>query len=300
MYTGYLRLGETEIANTDRLHGYLSTADCVLAEFHQTPCGTVQDALNHSPYEASNISEAPWYDPVNSEVSSRFYGVAAYDITGIHDSTRSIPVTQAVRDGGILGDPRHETKEVKVKAILYAKGQDALDYGLNWLAAALEPGACGQHGGSCGFTDLSFWTTCPPPVPELWAPEDGGVDAINQFTNPRFTSTATKVEVRRNLHPNPSPWTSGVDTGYTSNATEATFERVGRALRWTSARAGDFGVRFTSSSMSTVTGNVYRIMLRARASRPLEVKARVRGGTEAEPRTLGTEWTWIDADVIAG
>lgn len=205
MYTGYLRLGETEIANTDRLHGYLSTADCVLAEFHQTPCGTVQDALNHSPYEASNISEAPWYDPVNPEVSSRFYGVAAYDITGIHDSTRSISVTQAVRDGGILGDPRHETKEVKVKAILYAKGQDALDYGLNWLAAALEPGACGQHGSSCGFADLSFFTTCPPPMTYDWVSTPREVLATNLFTNPNLVGDGTWSAVRRNLMVTPNP-----------------------------------------------------------------------------------------------
>lgn len=186
MYTGYLELGGREIANTDRLHGYLHTADCVLPSFNQTPCGTLQDALGDSTYEAANISAAPWFDPAYADVSSRFYGVAAYDITGVHDSSRSLAVTQAITDGGILGDKRHATKEVKVQALLIAKGQDALDYGLNWLNAQLEPGACGQHGTACGFADLTFFTTCPPEMPLDWSSTEGGVTATNMFTNPRM------------------------------------------------------------------------------------------------------------------
>lgn len=172
MFTGYLQLGGVEIANSDRVHGYVHTADCITPSFEQEPCGTLQAALRDEPYDAAQIFSAPWYDPNSHDLSSRFYGVSAFDISGVHDSTRSMSVTQAIREGGIIGNVRHGTKSVRVKALLHADGEDALDYGLNWLTAVLEPGSCGQHGDSCGLTDLTFLTTCPPEMPTVPDPDD--------------------------------------------------------------------------------------------------------------------------------
>lgn len=205
MYTGYLELGGVELANTERVRGYAATANCPVNWLRGESCGTLAESLNDAPYDASNISEAPWFDPTQEDVSSRFYGVAAIDLVNRHDSTRSLAVTQAIRDGGVLGDVRHGTKEIQVRAVLLASGEDALSYGLDWLNSRLEPGACGQHGDACGFADLAFYTTCPPPMTYDWVSTPREVLATNLFTNPNLVGDGTWSAVRRNLMVTPNP-----------------------------------------------------------------------------------------------
>lgn len=174
MFTGYLQLGGNEIANTDRLVGYSTSAECPAHWIRQIPCGTLADALGDGTYVASSISAAPWFDPTRPEVSARFFGISVIDMHGRHDSTRKMNVTQAVGNGGVIGDIRHNTKEFRVEAILLAAGDVALSYGLDWLNSQLEPGACGQHGGACGLADLSYLEACPPPMVYMPDPENPG------------------------------------------------------------------------------------------------------------------------------
>lgn len=113
-------------------------------------------------YNAQRITDAPWYDPSNPDVSVRFYGVYVIDVDGLEDSTRQVQVTEGIDDGGVIGDTRKGVRNVRVRAVLVARGSDAMEYGRAWLEAALDPGACGQHGDECGMTDLAYFATCPP------------------------------------------------------------------------------------------------------------------------------------------
>lgn len=190
MYDGYLNFGGNEIGNNARTKGYATTADCPMFWYKGDVCAGVWDALGETvPYTYSNITEAPWFDSANAEVSSRFYGVWLVDVKGIQDSTRRASLYEGVGDGGTLGPTRKAAKEVRVKAVLIADGEDALGYGMAWLSAVLDPGACGQHGSGCGTADLAFWGSCPPthaevtnPLP-VWA-----APVVNLAVNPSFES----------------------------------------------------------------------------------------------------------------
>lgn len=171
MFEGYLELGGNEIVNNDRVIGYTQSADCPIYWIKCAPCGTMAEALGDAPYHMDQIDQAPWYDSANSDLSSRFYGVLALDVKGVHDSTRTVQTTESLGDGGVFGAQRHAMKKVRVRANVFARGRDALDYGLNWLNATLEPGACGQHGTACGVSDFGFMVQCPPPAPSEGASE---------------------------------------------------------------------------------------------------------------------------------
>lgn len=157
----WLSFGGNEVANNSRAFGYARSAGCA-GWITRQGCATLQEALGDALYVYANITEAPWYDPALPDVSARFYGVYILDFSGLADSTREAQVTQSVRAGGQIGKVRRGTKETKVKAFLLARGDDAITYGRSWLDRVLSPSACGQHGESCGVTDVAFFDTCPP------------------------------------------------------------------------------------------------------------------------------------------
>lgn len=172
-YEGYLALGGVEIVNTERARGYLKTADCSCLDLNEAcECDGLGDAaaaLNGdqetSPvvYDYSQIEQAPWWDEAQPDISSRFFGVVGHRISGLYDSTRSAEVSQGITDGGIIGQQRRGTREVRVTALLLARGKDALSFGARWLDSALDPSACGRHGTGCGTADATFFTDCPEP-----------------------------------------------------------------------------------------------------------------------------------------
>jgi len=161
-YDGWIRFGGNEIVNNERARGISQTAACPMYWLKGPRCETLQEALEHPPYNAANLPDAPWYDLSMADVSGRFFGVFALSVTGLKDSTRAASVTEGVDDGAVIGRTRKASRQVRVRAVLLARGQDALEYGVAWLNAALDPGACGQHGAGCGATDLEYLTDCPP------------------------------------------------------------------------------------------------------------------------------------------
>lgn len=110
---------------------------------------------------------------------------------GLNDSTRTAAVTESITDGGVVGQVRHATRQVRVRALLSALGEDALESGLSWLKAALDPDYCGTHGNSCGGADSCFFTACPPTKESIvsealvWSPP-----VYNRATNPSFEDAA--------------------------------------------------------------------------------------------------------------
>lgn len=161
-YDGWLRFGGNEVVNNERARGISQSVTCPMYWLKGARCETLQDALQDAPYTAANLPDAPWYDLSMPDVSGRFFGVFALSVVGLKDSTRSASVTEGIDDGAVIGRTRKGSRQVRARLLLLARGQDALEYGVAWLNASLEPGACGQHGAGCGTTDLEYLTDCPP------------------------------------------------------------------------------------------------------------------------------------------
>ena len=167
MYEDYLALGGLEIANSARAFGYARTAGCGTGWLKREPCGWVDEALGDLEYTYGNISAAPWYDPTQQDLSTRFLGVYVVDAQGARDSTLTVQQTEGITDGGVIGSRRRGMKSVRVKAVLIGIGSDAIEYGRAWLDSVLSPDACGQHGVACGVADLEFFSACPPQRPAV-------------------------------------------------------------------------------------------------------------------------------------
>lgn len=113
------------------------------------------------PYTLDYIQNAPWYDAQYPDLTGRFYGVFILAIENMNSSTRTASVTEGILNGGVVGLVRHGTREMRVRALLVADGEDALEYGMAWLNAALAADGCSTHGASCGAVDMNFFAACP-------------------------------------------------------------------------------------------------------------------------------------------
>ncbi|QUE25332.1 minor tail protein [Microbacterium phage Fizzles] len=159
-YEGYLAIGGVEVVNTERARGYTQTGDCPSSIVEAEGCDGLEGALASEPYIYANIASAPWYDRSLPDLSRRFYGIVGLIIDGVTDSTRSFSRTEGVTNGGTNGAPRKGMRGLRATAVLLAHGDDALDYGAQWLSAVFD-GGCGQHGDACSMTDAEFLATCP-------------------------------------------------------------------------------------------------------------------------------------------
>jgi hypothetical protein len=198
MFEGYLELGGSEVINSARAIGYINTADCPVGWLQAQPCAGISDALDEVvEYTVANIDRAPWYD-AQDPATWRFFGVHAITMEGLPDSTRTAAVAEGVLNGGVVGSVRHAVRRVRVRAMLSAHGEDALEAGFSWLSAALDPDVCGLHGNSCGATDACFFAACPPVreditiATEFWVPT-----ALNLFTQP--TPRSAEMYATENL-----------------------------------------------------------------------------------------------------
>lgn len=251
MLYDFLRFGGVTIANNARTHDYLQAMGCPEWILYDKACPALRE-LPGEPEDAS-IASAPWYDLANPDVSGRFGGVYVTDVRGASDTNRSTEVTEGIDDGAAIGRTRRTARTVRVQAMLLAHGSDALDYGLAWLSASLDGGRCGQHGASCGVTDLEYLTACPP--------ERGEVDEFTDWS-----------ESRRNMALDPASVGSTSPGWIASGQGAATISRVDgepfgtehatRITQGDSAGALRIGIR----APGLVAGVAYRVRLQARAS----------------------------------
>ena len=202
MFTGFLKVGDVEIINDARAKGYAETANCPLS-WHQSDCEGLADATGPGAFMHSSVHEAPWYDPRNPE-SERFYGVTGLAFRDLASSTLQRDVIEGITNGGVAGQPRYAGKTMRVRAFLSADGEDALEYGMSWLKAAIASRRCSQHGISCDGTDMQFFNSCPPGRRIVPGFSEWETQLTNLATNPSFEATAGTVEVYRNLATNPS------------------------------------------------------------------------------------------------
>lgn len=175
MWEGYFAFGGREIGNSARAVGYQRTAECpILWVDDPEDYSYVSDALMHPTYEHSNIESAPWFDPDNAELSSRILGLYILDMNGLDGSTREAQFTEKVGGGGKAGRTRHASRVVRIRAVLTARGKDALEAGMTWLETALSARSCGLHGDTCGLADFEFFTMPPTPRGTVWELGPGG------------------------------------------------------------------------------------------------------------------------------
>lgn len=169
-YEGYLTFGGNEIINNERARALSQGAACPMWWLKGPQCTTLMGAMEDSDY--GDIYESPWFDPTIPDVSSRFFGVFGMSIRGIEDSSREVQSTQGISDGGVVGRTRRAMRTIRIKALLLGQGRDALEYGMAWLDAALDPDACGSRSTECGTAELAFLADCPPNIGTVTDGED--------------------------------------------------------------------------------------------------------------------------------
>lgn len=301
----WLALGGNEIINNARTVGYALSADCPMAWFKSPPCSTLWNAtVAAENWDSENIERAPWYDAALPDVSRRFYGAYGISVKGIEDSTRTATVTSGLADGGVIGRVRKAPREVRVTALLAGEGQDAIEYGMAWLSAALDPNACGQHGDACGTADLSFFSTCPPEWPQVpvyteWAPA-----GANLATNPSMETVGGAVEVRRNEAGNPRALTTnhyaitGTGTTHAVSTTETHDEHNSIEVTTVGTAASE-GLIVTTATAVGTPGKSYGggIWVKAPVGAELYATVRTTGATsEDSVRVVFTgtgDWQWV-------
>ena len=174
MFEGFLRLGDVEIVNNARAQGYAETSDCPLNWFECSCDGLAESQGESAGYSIQNVSQAPWFDVRNPE-SARFYGLSGLSLRNVSDSTRYAETTEGITDGGVAGNPRRAGRSFRVRGWMSADGQDALEYGMSWLSAALISRRCAQHDFACGGASAEFFVECPPVRAVITVPgEDPG------------------------------------------------------------------------------------------------------------------------------
>ncbi|MFI7467402.1 hypothetical protein [Nonomuraea sp. NPDC049646] len=155
----YLRVGETEIANTARLAAYLDSVGSPLTSVDAAGCGCptlTAELLGDLPYTSPQEDRAPWWDPDVPE-SAEFAGVMILSVAGVNRHPVTRAVTGAVAGGAALGPARVQPLTMVFTALLLGSSCCGVEYGARWLAAALE-GCTGQ---ACGGDCVTLYNCCP-------------------------------------------------------------------------------------------------------------------------------------------
>lgn len=157
MLTDYMEIGGVEIVNGARLNTYLETVGSALASHGVCGCPTLTAAvLGDEDYTTPEEDEAPWYDEDVPE-SADFAGMLVLSVEGMDEHPVTRTVTSAVTGGAALGPGRVQARTITVTGVLLGATCCAVDYGLHWLAQALD-GCAGQ---GCGGDCLALYNCCP-------------------------------------------------------------------------------------------------------------------------------------------
>lgn len=303
----YVQVGGTPVVNNALTYYLVQNLDCPFDRIvGDCRCGSLLGLPGGLPLNPT-MEDAPWYDPANPDVSSRFYGLYGWSIKGLGDTNRSTQIMEGIDDGAWLGRTRRTARQVRVEGMLIAQGEDALDYGLAWLSSALDGDRCGQHAAACGVTDLEYFTACPPErgtVPDFtpWT-----LAATNLATNPSFEGAGTTLTARTNLSTNPNAVAA---VGFSAN--NSTTQTVTRNV---AAPAGNPQGITTAAMCQIVAGqtisnlaSMYNLdtLLNTSVARTLGMWVYVNAsgyqatltGSTAVPLTANT-WTWITGALAA-
>ena len=300
MWSGYFTLGGNEIGNSARALGYARTSDCPITWLRDRDCGGVLEALGDDPYIYDRIIEAPWYDPDASDLTSRFLGLYVVSMEGISDSTRSAEVTEKIIDGAQVSGYRHRSREVRVRAMLSAKGMDALEAGMTWLRNVLEPNACGVHGADCGAADLQFFVDCPPVrgfVSSLGAPVE---TRRNYLVNPNFELNALGFTAENGA--TLTRWTTSPISGTASGRLLGPNGDIYALVPATAGESWTFSFDYKSDGTLTGTPHYYLTQIGGTVPAPvaqaLPLTQVAPGRFSTPPYTIGTGGTNVGVIVV--
>lgn len=176
MLENYLRIGSTEIANPARLLAYLESVGSGLTSLPEDACGCptfTADLVGDDAYTDPVTDGAPWWDP-DVPMSAEFAGLMVLSVEGMDTNPLTREVTNAVTGGGALGPARAQPRTITVTGVLLGSTCCGVDYGLQWLGAALE--GCSAGGGDdCSGDCLVLYDCCPTDTdtggPELFNAE---------------------------------------------------------------------------------------------------------------------------------
>lgn len=134
----YIEIGGNELINPSRTFAYIQNELPELDVECDVP--NIGSILGGKTYTNPASDEAPWVtsDPNSTE----FYGAVPEKIEGLWDSTQTADVTELKQDGGVPGLRRNASREIRFTAVLYAKTDAALQYGIDWYIHALSGGYC--------------------------------------------------------------------------------------------------------------------------------------------------------------
>lgn len=160
MIRDYLAVGENEIVNHARLQAYLANVGSPLDSGSQVcTCTNLTSAvLDDLPYTTPDDVDnpAPWYD-VDVPDSADFLGLMVLSMAGIDDYPVTRAVTAAVTGSGSVGPRRVKPRTITVTAVLLGLSCCGVEYGLHWLAEALQ----GCNGGLCAGDCATLYDCCP-------------------------------------------------------------------------------------------------------------------------------------------
>lgn len=180
-WIGYFTYDGTEIINVDRMEKYIGNQRATWGLKALLGNGSLPAILQEA-YDTPLTDPAPWVDPDRMD-SYDFWGAYPVNVAGIEDSTRESAVVEYIRDGGSVGALRHGTRSVVFSVALMGASEGAVEYGMNWLKAALLGANCSPRQG-CSGAELVYFASepvvdpdapdIPPNVDPVFAVLDGG------------------------------------------------------------------------------------------------------------------------------
>lgn len=184
MFPGWLQLGGTEVANTARFRTYVNAELPGLLDDCDCECDLLHEVVGDKPYTTPVSDGAPWVEADNPDTWG-FYGMMPLSITGLQDAEREYDVTELVTDGAFIGRKRRPSKEFRVRGLLAARNEQAMEAGWSWFKNSME-GNCNSHctGGGAHFCWLK---SCPTSLEDMGLWEEVPVDVSRSSdTSVRF------------------------------------------------------------------------------------------------------------------
>lgn len=162
----WLCLGGVEVANNARstVYGQSGIKPNTMT-IHGCDCPDLAAMLGDDPYTDPATDDAPWYDAAEP-ASAQFGGLLVTSISGLNVAPVERGRTDRIGAGAVLGRKRLGPRTIVVRGLLLGSTCCGVEYGMHWLASALD-GSLGCGAGACGGDDLRYLSCCP-------APCDGG------------------------------------------------------------------------------------------------------------------------------
>lgn len=101
---------------------------------------------------------APWIKGGSVTHAPNFLGGLITGLVGIEDSTQVGNYTEIKDEGGVHHQPHFGMREFKVTATLFARTERALDFGIDWVKAAIDTSFCGKgFGANCNGNTVDYY-----------------------------------------------------------------------------------------------------------------------------------------------